>query len=351
MTGRFILERNMKVELISVILTVRNEERFIKDCVDSILESELPEDVDFEVIVVDGLSTDTTNSIIEAEYGSNERVRLVPNDKITQAAGINLGIKASQADWIAWFGAHSVYDKHYLGGLLKSAKKSGADYTGGAIETLPYDDSFTASIVQALTTHKFGVGNSGFRTHRPEGPADTASYGLFKAAVFEKVGLFEERLVRTQDYEMNSRIRQAGGLIWLNPNLIVQYFNVASVGKFLKKQLTQQGPYNIYMWYLAPYTINPRHAATGLFVLFLLGGAILSSLSSVIFYLWAFILALYGVLSIFSSIQQGLRLRNLLLIPILPFMFLSFHLSHGIGMWSGIFRLVLGRAPVQKEVG
>ena len=87
----------------------------------------------------------------------------------------------------------------------------------------PGNDSYSAALVQSLTTHWFGVGDSGFRTNAKEGPSDTVPYGFFDKRIFKKIGLYDERLVRAQDYEMNNRIIKNNGLIWLNPKIFFYY--------------------------------------------------------------------------------------------------------------------------------
>ncbi len=233
--------------------------------------------------------------------------------------------------------------------MYETSKKYNADYTGGIIKTIPWNKSFSASLVQALTTHKFGVGNSGFRTSvKFNGESDTASFGLFKKDVFEKHGLFNEKLIRCQDYELNRRIKKNGGKIWMNSDAIVNYKNKKSLSSFLRKQFFYEAPYNAYMWYIAPYTFSFRHSITLFFSVGILGGAILSQFISFLAYIYFSVILLYFILAEFSSIQQAMRYKKLSHVIFLPICFFLYHFFHGLGTLVGFINLIFHRSPVQK---
>jgi len=325
---------------------VRNESDFIKDCIESINAFETKGMFKIEILLINGMSEDDTK---EKAYSLKiPNLKIIDNTNITQAHGFNLGVQHSKGNWIAWFGAHSTYPSDYLLGLYSSAIHSESDYTGGIIDTVPFNESYNASVVQALTTHKFGVGNSGFRTGAKEGFSDTASYGLFNKNIFSKIGFLDERLIRAQDYEFNARIRKSGGKVWLNPNLAVRYINQPTLLIFLKKQFFKEAPYNAFMWYLAPYTFAYRHAITGVFSLGIIAGGILSYYFTPIRIIYAGVLGFYFLLAIASAVQQAMRYKKLLHILTLPLSFLSYHFFHGVGVLTGLVKLLLGVAPVQK---
>ncbi|NQU35624.1 MAG: glycosyltransferase family 2 protein [Bacteroidetes bacterium] len=335
-------------DYISVIITTKNEEDHIFKCIKSIVSQNLIENLSIEILIIDGMSTDQTREIVKSFIRNDKRIRLLDNVKIHQSAGFNIGVRNARGSRIAWFGAHSEYPPNYLSSLYVSAVRSNSDYTGGVIETIPYDSSYSAAIVQALTTHRFGVGNSGFRTSAKEGSSDTASYGLFNKRIFTKIGYFDERLLRAQDFEFNARIRKCGGKVWLNPNLIVKYKNQPNLYKFLKKQIISEAPYNAYMWYLSPYAFTYRHAITGVFTFGVLNGIILSPLFSFIKLMFLSVMAVYTVISLISSFQQAIRYKQLKHILFLPFSFFLYHFLHGFGLLKGIVLLIIKKAPVQK---
>jgi glycosyltransferase involved in cell wall biosynthesis len=335
--------------IISILIPCYNEEKFIAKCLDSVLAFQLPKNCDTEILVIDGKSEDTTRRIIEKYLESNSSIQIIENEKIIQSTALNIGVKKAKGEYILRLDAHSEYPSDYLLKLYETAIRTGADNTGGIVITKPYDDSYNASLVQSLTTHMFGVGNSGFRVGMKEGPADTVPYGFFKKSIFEKVGYFDERLVRAQDYEFNRRIKKKDGKVWINPSIQLNYFNQPNIIKFLKKQFFKEAPYNAYMWYIAPYTFALRHAITAVFCFGVLTGIVLSFYFSFIAYIYAGVMAFYFFLAIISSIQQALRFKKPLHVFILPFCFFLYHFFHGMGVIIGILKLLLRISPVQKN--
>ena len=204
-------------------------------------------------------------------------------------------------------------------------------------------------VVQSIVTHKFGVGNAvRARVSREESIVDTVPFGFFKKSIFAKVGLFDERLVRCQDYEMNRRIKAFGGEVWCNPKINIKYYNQPNLIAFYKKQFLVEAPYNPYMWWLASYSFKIRHGITGLFTLGFLGGVALSSFSNVIFWTFMSIMILYSLLAFLSSIQQSIRYEKVSFSFILVVGFFLFHFLHGLGVLKGVLLLMIRKSPVQK---
>jgi glycosyltransferase involved in cell wall biosynthesis len=334
--------------VVSIVIPCYQERDFIRDCLESVRRFVIPADVGYEILVVDGISADGTRAIIEEMSRSDKRIRLIDNPRRIQSVGLNIGIRQSVGSYIVRLDAHSRYPAEYLSSLLETALRTGADNVGGICVTEARGTGYGAAVVQALTTHKFGVGNSGFRVAAPEGEADTVPYGCFRRDVFERLGLFDERLVRCQDYELNRRIRAAGGRIWLNPAIRVHYYQQGTLSKFLRKQILLEAPYNPYMWFLAPYSFAARHAVTGIFALGILGGLVLSPFSSVVRIIFLSVLGIYALLSLGAAAQQAWRFRQPLHLFVLPIAFFLYHFLHGLGVLAGIGLLLARRAPVQR---
>lgn len=332
---------------LSIIIPCRNEEEYIERCIKSILAFEKLNEISHEIFFVDGMSTDRTIEILLDYSVQFENIRILNNPKLIQAAALNIGIARASGKYILRLDAHSEYPSDYLLKIIKTAKRTNADNVGGIFITKPGGNTYNAYLVQALTTHKFGVGDSGFRTGAREGKTDTVPYGYFKREIFEKYGGFDERLVRAQDYEFNRRIIINGGKIWQNPDIRISYFNQPTLWEFLRKQFFKEAPYNVYMWYLAPYTFTYRHAITGVFTLGVIVGFILSFFSIVFKWIYISVLILYFLLAVISSIQQAIRYRKIVHIFVLPISFFLFHFIHGIGLIKGAIKLMFGVSPVQ----
>src|ERR1051325_9071798 len=162
---------------VSILIPSYQEAAFITPCLESVLAFSLPEGWTAETVVIDGGSTDGTRDLVRGLIARDSRVRLMENPRRTQAFAMNLGIVASRSDYILRLDAHSVYPRDYLAKLIETAVRTGADNTGGRIRTLPRNTSYEAALVQALTTHPFGVGSS-FRTDAKEGQVDTVPFGF-----------------------------------------------------------------------------------------------------------------------------------------------------------------------------
>ncbi len=334
--------------LVSIVIPCYQERDFIRGCLQSVLAFDLPPDTTTEIMVVDGMSSDGTRETIQELAAADARIRLVDNPKRIQSAALNLGITLGRGQYMVRLDAHSVYPRDYLAQLLETARRTGADNTGGIVKTLRRGSGFQAGLVQALITHRFGVGNSGFRTGRVEGPADTVPYGCFRTALFDRIGLFDERLQRAQDYEMNRRTIAAGGKVWCNPEIQIDYYPQPDLRTFLAKQAMLEAPYNAYMWYLAPYSFAARHAITGIFTVGVIGGLLLSPFVPRVRWIFLGVMILYFLLALIASVQQAARYRDARYILTLPPAFFLYHFLHGLGLLAGLFSLLFGVAPVQK---
>lgn len=225
--------------LISIIIPCRNEEKFIEKCINSVQGFTLPENAEIEILIIDGMSDDRTQSIVRTLIEKDPRISLIQNEKRYQVSALNAGIRHANGEYILRLDAHALYPMDYLLLNYSTSLSTNAENVGGIIITNPGADTYGAQLVQALTTHKFGVGNSGFRTGSSMGPADTVPYGFFKKSLVEKYGYYNEQLVSGEDWEFNCRIRRSGGKLWLNPSIQVQYFNQPSLFRFYDKQFSQ----------------------------------------------------------------------------------------------------------------
>jgi glycosyltransferase involved in cell wall biosynthesis len=329
---------------ISIIIPCRNEEKFIDKCLKSVFSFD-PVPGGIEVIVVDGMSDDGTRDILSKWMDHHPNLKVLDNTKRIVPAAMNIGIKAAEGDWIVRLDAHSEYPKDYLRLCLETGHKTGADNVGGVFKTLARDDSAQAMLVQALTTHRLGVGNANFRLNASEGPADTVPYGCYRREVFNRIGFYDERLVRNQDYEFNRRLIHKGRRIWLNPKIHVYYYNQGTILGLLRQAfLTAQ--WNTYMWYVAPYTFALRHLIPAFFVSTLIGSIILSHFTIIGLMLFISILSLYAVFAFIASMQQSGRYVSWMA-PLLLSLFFVYHTIYGIGTLWGALRIILRDSPVQ----
>lgn len=331
---------------VTIVIPCRNEVAFIERCLASVFAfPEIPGG--YEVLVVDGMSTDGTREILARLSGEHPALRVLDNPAHIVPTAMNIGIRAARGELIVRLDAHSEYPPDYLDRSVATSDQTGAELVGGVVVTLARDDSAQARLVQAISTHGFGVGNSDFRLGAKPGPSDTVPYGCYRRDVFDRIGYFDERLRRSEDYELNRRLATAGGRIWLDPSMRIQYYNQATL-RGLLRQATFTGTWNPWRWYIAPYCFTPRHTIPAIFVLILAITAILSPISIVARGGLAAILGIYIPLAIFSGCQQARR-YGWWMAPILPFLFLVYHICYGAGILNGVVRILLHIAPIQKK--
>ena len=334
---------------IDIAIPVLNEENYLQGCLDSVLGFELPEGVCCTIYVLDGGSRDGTRRVADGYAERYKNVVVRDNPGKIQSCALNLVIREGTGEYILRLDAHAFYPMDYLRRCLETIERTGADNVGGVCITEPGGAGYQAGLVQAMTTHSFGVGNAEFRLNPEEHPADTVPYGFFRRAIFDRIGLYDERLVRAQDYEINRRIAAAGGVVWLDPRIRVHYYNQPTLAKFYKKQILWEAPYNAYLWWVAPYAFALRHAVTGCFAIGVLGGLLLGPFFAWIQRPFLAVMGLYIVLAIVSAVQQAVRYRALGHIVFLPFCFFLYHFLHGLGILWGMLKLVTRTAPVQRS--
>ena len=217
---------------VSVVIPMRNEEASIAACVEAVLAQDYPSDR-MEVIVVDGDSSDRSAAIVE-ELGrrTGGRVRLLFNPDRIVPPGLNLAIREARGEIIARVDGHTRIAPDYVREGVEALHRTGAENVGGAMTAI--GGGVLGDAVARVTSSRFGVG-SYFHYGTEERQVDTVYLGMWPRAVFGRIGLFDEELVRNQDDELNYRLRKAGGRVMLVPSMRSLYQNRQSL-RHLAKQ-------------------------------------------------------------------------------------------------------------------
>lgn len=323
---------------VSVIVPIRNEERYIEDCLQPLLRQTYPS-ARYEIIVLDGRSSDRSREIVDGLCRELPHLYCIDNPAGTAPAAMNIGIRHAKGDVIIRADGHTIYPDDYIENCVKYLDQSGADNVGGPLLTVPADNSLGARLVAAMLSNPFGVGDSRFRVSSKEGFVETVPFGAFRREVFERVGMYNERLVRNQDNELNARIRRAGGKIYQTPALQTTYHPVAGFLQLLK-QTYRNSQWHVFSVRENVKSMGLRHFAPAVFVVMcavLIGGSPVSLISAI---LLASLLAGYllaGWYFAFSKSKSfGLDLRLLL-----PFACFCFHVSYGLGTLAGCRYLLM----------
>lgn len=307
---------------VSVIMPTYNEEKNIAECLDSLVKQTFcMKKVDF--IVVDGLSKDGTLSIVN-KYKDDFNIRIFFNEKRKAPYALNIGIDNAIGDYIIRMDAHSVYAPDYIEKCVYYLDTMDADNVGGVAITK--GKGFWGEINADILSSKFGVGGSKFRTNGESGYVDTVPFGAFKRTVFEKLGKFNPDLPRSEDNDMNSRIRESGGKVYLASDIKFIYYCRDTVYGLLG-QAIKNGNALFFTLKYNKRAMSMRHFIPFFFTISLL---LLIPLSFV-FRLCAYFLALeacaYLLLDIFFSLCEGRKkyfVFKFLLYPV-------FHFTYGLG--------------------
>jgi glycosyltransferase involved in cell wall biosynthesis len=331
----------MSLPFVSVIIPCRNEEGYIASCLDSILASRYPQDR-LEILVADGRSTDRSREIVDRYAAAEPSVRLLDNPRRTTPAALNVAIRAASGSIIIRMDAHVLYPPDYIPRLVAGLEETGADNVGGVLEMIPAEDSASARAIALGLSHRFGVGDSLFRTGtRDRREVDTVPFGCFRREVFERVGMFDEDLIRNQDDEFNFRIITRGGRVLLLPDVFCQYFGRRSFGQ-LSRMYYQYGYFKPLVARKVGRVMTVRQLIPALFVAGLLVSAAASLWLPVAREIFAAIASAYLLPVLFCSASaawtHGPRCGTAL-VAVFP----TLHFSYGIGFLAGIWDHLLGR--------
>jgi len=315
--------------VVSAILVVRNEEKNIERVIEQLLRQDYPP-AKLEIIVVDGQSDDRTADIAESK--GNGRVRVMRLTERGRAQGMNRGILAAKGDLIARIDARTSIDPDYLSRCVETLERTGADNVGGVQH--PVWKSLRQEAVAAAQSHPFGVGNAEFRLGRVSGFVNSVYLGCFRKSVFDKIGLFDEHsAVISEDSDINYRIRQAGGTVYLNRDIKAYYYPRESFSA-LWDLYFRYGGANVGVLVKHGRITAWRQGIPALFLLAIASSALLSLLDARCVYLLAAVIASYLSVNIGVALRLAVRKRRPFIAPLISWAFICMHFGHGMGFWK-----------------
>ena len=305
---------------ISVILPVLNEEKYLTDAVNAILAQKY--DGKIEVILAIGPSQDKTLEIAQELHKKDSRVVIVDNPTGRTAAGLNLAIASSQYSIIVRVDGHANIPNNYCNLVSEILENTGAVNVGGVMAA-EGRSLFERSVARAMRS-PLGVGASRFHTGGGAGEVDTVYLGAFRKEALLAVGGFDERFTRAQDWELNFRLRQAGGIVYFDPRLVVTYRPRSTI-KALAKQYFEYGRWRRVVSRRHKGTINYRYLAPPFTVIATTLSLILGLLISPVLFIPALTYA------VFILIASGVIGKSMGEILCLPTILLTMHISWGLG--------------------
>lgn len=316
--------------LVSVVIPMRNEAATIGSLLDGVLAQDYPASR-LEVLVVDGDSSDDSAGAVAAYAARDPRVRLLHNPRRIVPTALNIAIRAARGSIVCRIDGHTRIAPDYVRVGVATLQRSGADNVGGPMHAV--GGGWFGDAVAAATTSRFGIG-SYFHYGTEEREVDTVYLGMWPRHVFERVGLFDEELVRNQDDEFNYRLRKAGGRVLLTPAMRSWYQNRQSLTGLLR-QYYQYGQWKVRVLQKHPRQMSWRHFVPPAFVAALAGLTALSALAPLATTAAQALLAVYVAAVLIVAGRIAAR-RGIAAWLATALAFASIHLAWGTGFLNGL---------------
>lgn len=313
---------------ITVVIPMRNEASHITPCLESVLASQLPAGMTFELLVFDGESSDNSADLVRAIAQRDPRVRLLPNPERLQAAAFNRGLAEARGEYLVRLDAHSLYGDDYLAEAVRLLESTGAANVGGLQRAT--GEGLLGRAIAAAVSSRFAAGDAHYRHATEPTWTDTVYLGAWRTSTVRELGGMHADWAVNEDYEMNVRLRARGGRVYLSPTLQSTYFVRDSLPKLIR-QYTRYGFWKVRTLLLHPGSLRWRQAVAPAFVI--------SLLATPLFVHWLGLLGLihlmlYAAANLTASVLVA-RQHGWGLLPFFPLIFLLIHCSWGSGFLAG----------------
>jgi succinoglycan biosynthesis protein ExoA len=329
---------------VSVIIPCRNEIDHIGSCLSSIFDQcEVPGG--FEVIVADGMSDDGTREILKRLSKEDSRLTVVDNPGGFVSSGLNAALRDARGSIIIRMDAHTSYAPDYIRQCVRVLQETGADNVGG-----PWVARGKGEVGMAIAAaFKSPFGSGGARGHDPKysGPVDTVYLGCWHRELFDRIGMFDEELVRNQDDEFNLRLVRSGGKVWQSIAIKSCYHPRESL-RHLFKQYLQYGYWKARVLKKHRLPASVRHLVPSVFVLMLALLPLMALFWSHFLWAWLALLGAYLIANISVSIQTAAA-NGWKLFPLFPCVFAIFHFGYGLGFLKGFADFVVLRRKASQS--
>ena len=321
---------------VSVIIPCYNEVATIQPLLDALYDQTYPRQA-MEVIISDGGSTDGTPAAIEQWQSAHPdlpvTVCVSPSRSIP--AALNIAINAAQGEIIVRLDAHSKPNPEYVARSVETLEAGKAENVGGVWDIQPGNETWIAQSIAAAAGHPIGVGDARYRFTDQAGYVDTVPFGAFHRDLLDRIGLFDETLLTNEDYEFNTRVKQSGGRIWLDPGIRSAYVARATLNA-LSKQYWRYGFWKVQMLRRCPKTLRWRQALPPTFV----AGLVLLTIAASFwqFALWTLIgiAGLYTLILLLVGLQQAVKKKNPALTLGVPLAIATMHFCWGTAFLWGL---------------
>jgi glycosyltransferase involved in cell wall biosynthesis len=320
---------------VSVIIPCRDEEKTIRLLLEALHGQTFPTG-QMEVVISDGHSKDRTRQVIEGFQSKHTdlTIKVVDNTARTIPAALNTAIQHAAGEIIVRLDAHSVPQPDYVQRCVENLEAGKGKNVGGVWQIEPGDDTWVARSIAAAAAHPLGVGDAKYRyTDNPEA-VDTVPFGAFYRKLIDEIGGFDETLLANEDYEFNARVRQSGGVVWLDPDIKATYFARHSLSA-LAKQYWRYGYWKVRMLRRYPGTVRWRQALPPAFIFSILILILLSFAWPQAWLILGLEVVSYALALLLVGLQVALTQKSLSHLIGVPLAIATMHFSWGCAfLWS-----------------
>jgi len=326
---------------VSVIVPCYNEEKTIGLLLEAIFCQSFPR-TDIEVVIADGFSTDRTRQVIADFQRSHAEmaILMVDNLRKTIPSALNSSIQASRGEYIVRLDAHSVPALDYVARCVAALDSGIGENVGGVWQIEPGGKGWIASSIAAAAAHPLGVGDALYRFTSRAGRVDTVPFGAFHRSLIDKVGYYDETLLTNEDYEFNARVREAGGIVWLDPAIRSVYFARPNLAA-LARQYFRYGFWKYRMLKRYPGTLRWRQALPPVFLLSLIVLALFSIFWSQARMGLVVEAGLYTSILLVAGLRLAQQRKDARYIIGIPLAIAVMHLTWGIGFLVSVVESLL----------
>ena len=315
----------------AIVIPILNEEKHIEHAVDRLLAQDYPGNI--SIVLAVGPSKDRTSEVVDQIVATHSRVIRVENPSGRTPTGLNAAISATDAEIIVRVDGHALVPHDYVRVGVQTLIDTGADNVGGIMDAEGVT-TFQRAVAAAMTS-KFGVGGAAFHVGGQAGEALTVYLGCFRRSALDRVGGYDESMIRAQDWEMNYRIRESGGMVWFTPEMRVKY-RPRSSATALARQYFGYGTWRREVARRYPDTVSVRYLAAPLMVLGVAVGLLLALLGLILgqtalVAVGLLPIAVYVVGVLAASVIVGRGVTRF----VLPVVFPIIHFSWGSGFLAG----------------
>ena len=338
---------------VSILIPCKNEYIFISRCLDSIIDNEYPHN-SLDILIIDGMSTDGTRDVLQRYMAEYFFIRTIDNPTGIIPIGLNLGIQQTSAEIVIRLDAHATYSKDYIARCVEAIETTGADIVGGKWIVTPRSESFLAKAISAVMSTPFGAGNAYYRLQGQTKArwVDTVPFLCCKRKLFDRVGLFNEHLIRSQDIEFNRRVAAKGGRILFLPEITIWYYARSNLRSFLAHAWRTGEWVALPFLYSEVVPVSWRHMVPAGFVLLITMAGAMSFVSPAWKEMGSILLIVYLSMSVAVSGGIAYRQEDVRMLAALPAIFAGLHTVYGLGsIWGAIKAMgIVIRRAIQTAI-